>query len=447
MYAKLFIGLSLVACSLAGAQVADSNQDGIQLSQFTVLPAPKTSGLVLKRGDRLAICGDSITEQKRYSRLLEDYLTVCVPELNVTVRQFGWSGEVTPEFLARMTNDCLRFKPTIATTCYGMNDHCYRPYEPSIGDRYRKYTTAIVESFKAHEVRVILGSSGCIGKVPFWAKDTNDTPQVLNLNLCELRNIDVGIARAEKIGFADVFWPMLTAGVTARREYGANYGIAGRDGVHPFWAGHVVMAYAFLKALGLDGEIGTLTLDLATGKMEATAGHEVLSAHDGVCEIRSSRYPFCACVPAASSVESYPTYGGDDLASDDSIRSGETLVPFNEDLNQFKLVAKHGKASNYKVSWGTESKTFTSDQLAQGINLAAEYPENPFSAAFAKVDAAVIAKQVYETKQIKELFRSPEAKTNLEAVVKRTERDRAALVALVKSSFVPVTHILAVSPE
>ena len=44
------------------------------------------------------------------------------------------------------------------------------------------------------------------------------------------------------------FWPMLTAGVAAQKEYGAKYAIAGGDGVHPGWAGHTVMAYAFLKA-------------------------------------------------------------------------------------------------------------------------------------------------------------------------------------------------------
>ena len=93
-----------------------------------------------------------------YSRLIEDYLTACMPELNVSVRQFGWGGERADGFLARMTNDCLRFQPTVATTCYGMNDHEYRPYEPSVGDAYRKYSTAIVESFREHGVRVVLGS-------------------------------------------------------------------------------------------------------------------------------------------------------------------------------------------------------------------------------------------------------------------------------------------------
>src|SRR5882672_6279829 len=130
------------------------------LERFKPLPAPKSSGLILKEGDRLAICGDSITEQKMYSRMIEDYLTMCVPELQVTVRQYGWSGERAPGFLARMTNDCLRFQPTVATTCYGMNDHEYRPYEDRIGQTYRSSSTAVIEAFKAHGVRVIQGSAG-----------------------------------------------------------------------------------------------------------------------------------------------------------------------------------------------------------------------------------------------------------------------------------------------
>src|SRR5688500_7522840 len=92
------------------------------VQEYQPKPAPPAKGLLLKRGDSLAICGDSITAQKMYSRAIETDLTVCAPELNISVRQYGWSGEQAPGFLARMTNDCLRFEPTVATTCYGMND-------------------------------------------------------------------------------------------------------------------------------------------------------------------------------------------------------------------------------------------------------------------------------------------------------------------------------------
>lgn len=402
------------------------------LAKFKPLKAPEPSKLLLKKGDRLAICGDSITEQKMYSRIMETYLTACVPELEVTARQYGWGGEKADGFLARMTNDCLRFKPTIATTCYGMNDHGYRPYEASIGDRYRKYETAIVEAFKANGVRVVLGSPGCVGKRPNWSKDTNATTEALNLNLCELRNIDIGIAKEENVGFADVFWPMLVAGNMAQQKYSTNYAIAGKDGVHPGWAGHLVMAYAFLKGLGLNGDLGTFTVDLKGNKAKASKGHEVVSAKPGEFEIKSSRYPFCA---------------KGETDSDNSIRSAMTLVPFNKELNRLVLIAKGGNAPKYKVAWGSESHTYSADQLAKGVNLAEDFVENPFSEAFDKVDKAVAAKQSYETKQIKQSFRSPEAKQDMNAVVEKTEAERSKLADAIKSAFVPVTHTLRITPE
>src|SRR5437773_2508114 len=163
MRARLMVVLGIVAWTLAVAQTTQEKPATAGLEKFKPLPAPKYSGLILQPQDRLAICGDSITEQKMYSRLIEDYLTMCVPELNVSVRQYGWGGERAPGFLARMTNDCLRFKPTVATTCYGMNDHEYRAYEERIGETYRTNSTAIVEAFKAHGARVIQGSPGCVG--------------------------------------------------------------------------------------------------------------------------------------------------------------------------------------------------------------------------------------------------------------------------------------------
>jgi hypothetical protein len=381
----------------------------------------------LKKNDRLAICGDSITEQKMYSRIMETYLTVCAPELKVSVRQFGWGGERAPGFLARMTNDCLRFMPIIATTCYGMNDHEYRPYEERIGRTYREKSTAIVKAFKAHGARVVLGSPGCVGRRDKWSAEA------LNLSLCNLRNIDVEIGEQEKVGFADVFWPMLTGGFTANLKYGDNYAVAGKDAVHPGWAGHAIMAYAFLHALGLDGDIGTFTVDLKSNKARVSKGHKLMSCKDGEVEIRSFRYPF--------------VLGDGDPAKDDNILSGTTLVPFNQELNRLTLVVKHPQAAAYQVGWGEEKKVFSAEQLTQGINLAAEFPRNPFSDAFKKVDQAVAAKQDFETKQIKKIFRSAEAKADMEGTVAKTEQERASLVAAVEAAFSPVTHRLKITAQ
>ena len=52
-------------------------------SPFQPIKSLARPGRVIQHGDRLAICGDSITEQKMYSRIMETYLTVCVPQLEM----------------------------------------------------------------------------------------------------------------------------------------------------------------------------------------------------------------------------------------------------------------------------------------------------------------------------------------------------------------------------
>lgn len=450
MRTKLIL-LATVGLALAALGADETNV----LSGYVLLPSPHAARLVLRRGDRLAICGDSITEQKMYSRIIEDYLTMCVPNLKVTVRQYGWSGERAPGFLGRMTNDCLRFKPTVATTCYGMNDFEYRPYTDAIGETYRTSSDAIIRDFKAGKVRVILGSAGCIGKVPHWQTDPSFTTHALNLSLGNLRNIDVALATSEKVGFADVFWPLLNARVVAHQKYGPDYNVCGSDGVHPHWAGHTIMAYAFLKAMGLDGDLGTFTVDLKANRLKTSKGHKVLSAKDGEFEIKSSRYPFCACEPEALAAQGYPQCDKDNVASDNSIESGMTLVPFNQDLNRLMLVAKNASAQQYRVTWGDDSKTFSAADLERGVNLAAEFPSNPFNSAFAKVDAAVAAKQDFETTEIKQDFRPPgnphptpdEIVAQTAKVVGEDEKKHQELAAAVSTAFVPVTYVLRISPE
>jgi len=448
----LFV-LSLGLGIAARAESLEPKPNDAAFAPFNPVAAPVTRRLLLKPGDRLAICGDSITEQKKYSRIIEDYLTMCVPQFKVTARQYGWSGEKAPGFLARMTNDCLRFNPTIATTCYGMNDFQYCPYTDDIGGVYVTNQTAIVESFKAHGVRVILGSAGSVGKIPRWAPKLDDTVTDLNLSLCQFRNLDIAIAKQEGVAFADVFWPMLTGEFAAQKQYGASYALNGGDGVHPGWAGHLVMAYAYLKAMGLDGQIGTFTVNLKHSKIKVTAGHRVISARDGTYQIESSRYPFCACTAPPTAAE-YPACGQDDVSSDQSIRSGMSLVPFNEDLNRLTLVVKNATAQYYTVTWGGDQKVFTVYQLTHGLNLAAEFPHNPFTDAFAKVDAAVAAKQAFETDEIKNQFEAQHEHLTRAEIAERTEKAVAAaevthaqLAAAVAAAFVPVTYTLKIEAE
>ncbi|MEZ6119484.1 MAG: SGNH/GDSL hydrolase family protein [Pirellulaceae bacterium] len=448
MRSLLFVmaaSFSLLTASACSQQTRSTDRDTVRKYQYEVKPdhdafqafhpkkAPPVGDLLLKPGDRLAICGDSITEQKMYSRIVETYLAVCVPHLNVTVRQYGWSGEKTDGFLRRMEKDCLTFEPTVATLAYGMNDSRYRPFDVTNGQWYEDHYSAIVRKFKDKGVRVVVGSPGCAGKLATWVKSRSGSLQDHNLNLCALRDIAMDVAEQEDVRFADIFWPMYQAQVFAPGQHEATeanpYEVAGSDGIHPGWAGHVIMAWSFLRSMGLDGEIGTINVNLHDKTASATDGH-VVDAFDGnELTITSQRYPFCA---------------DGDLHDDGSIRSGTTLVPFHEDLNRFVLKLEVPDAGRYRLIWGESAREFTAEELAHGINLAQEFPTNPFSAAFQKVDEAVAAKQAFETRQIKQIFHGEEGRNNFDKAVRDTEAVRAPLAQAIQDAMQPVTHSIKV---
>ncbi|MCW1922608.1 SGNH/GDSL hydrolase family protein [Luteolibacter arcticus] len=403
-----------------------------ELSAYVLDPAPEPAGLLLKKGDRVAICGDSITEQRRYSVIMESYLTTCLPELEITCRQYGWSGEQARGFLGRLESDVLRFKPTFATSCYGMNDFRYVPYDEAIAAEYRKNETAMVQAFKKAGARVLLGSSGIIDTVPHWVKSAKGSKEDLNLALSKFRNIGIQIAAAENVAFADVYRPMLLADNHAEKLHGPEFMVAGKDGVHPGWAGQVVMAYAFLKGMGIDGDLGTITLG-RSGKATATEGHKIVSDDGGKITIKSTKLPFSP--------------GPGDVKNDDSIRAGLALVPFDDELNRFILKIDFPSATNYDVTWGETTKTYTADHLKQGVNLAKDFENHPLLPAFKKVWDAVAAKQDYETRQIKSLVHGPEGAADLDATFALTEKVRTKLAKAVADAKQPAEHVITVTAK
>ena len=236
--------------------------------------------LALKPADYVAITGDSITEQKQYSVFMEEYFLMCQPVAKLQATQFGWGGDTSWGFAARMANDMLRFQPTVATTCFGMNDGGYAPMTPDKAKHYRDGQTAIVQGFKKAGIRVIVvGSPGCVDADAFRTDPI--AASMYNTTLTEERDIAREVAQSEGVLFADVITPMIATMAKAKVKYGKSYHLAGGDGVHPDQNGQLVMAYAFLKALGCDGDLGKITVDMQAGKADAVGGHKVLSYQGG----------------------------------------------------------------------------------------------------------------------------------------------------------------------
>jgi lysophospholipase L1-like esterase len=398
---------------------------------------------VLKPNDTLAICGDSITEQKQYSAFIEDYILMCQPTTPVRTVQFGWGGSTARHFLGgKLQPDVLKFHPTVVTTCWGMNDGGYRALTPEIASSYRSYTQTIIDNFKKNDVRVIvLGSPGVVD-VDSYSKGGTEAANIYNKTLGELSDIDRELAEKNNLIFADLHTPMMDAMIKAKAKYGPKYQVAGPDGVHPAANGHLVMAYAFLKAMGFDGNIGTITVDLKTSQASATEGHKLLSSSlkDNTLEVESSRYPFCF---TGKPEEPNATTGIIEF------------FPFNQDLNRFTLVVKNAPANGATITWGKASKSFTAEQLAAGINLAAEFLDNPFVAQFEKVHQAVYAQQSFETGLFKSYMNNLDVMKSYASDADKPVFDRTLVNAMDKDKdlhaaaaalVIPIKHTIKIEP-
>ncbi|MFA6103756.1 MAG: SGNH/GDSL hydrolase family protein [Victivallaceae bacterium] len=396
---------------------------------------------VVKNGDRLAIAGDSITEQKIYTRYIEAYLLACAGLKDIKVFQFGWGGERASGFVARMENDTWSWRPTVITTCYGMNDGGYRAYdEKIIGAVYRDNMKKIVDFFKDKGVKVIVGSPGVVDSETY---KRFPGAAVYNENLSKLALIDREIAQAANVGFADVNTVMMTAMTAAKARLGGSFHVAGPDGVHPAADGQLLMAYAFLKAMGFDGRIAAISMDF-NGQTSVSAGHAVITRKPGMVEIESARYPFCF------------TGKPDDPAGTVSILP---FVPFQQDLNRFELKVSNLPSAKAEVNWGGQKKVFSKDELEKGINLAAEFIDNPFSAQFKLLQDELGSKQNHETWMIKGIItnirllatlpdadKDPKMKESAEYLRMKLMARQAELDAKVKSCLQPVKHQITVNP-
>src|SRR4028119_1162278 len=87
-----------------------------------------SSSFLLRNGDRpIVFLGDSITEQRSYTTMIESYVLSRFPTWDVTFRNVGWSGDAASLYArggyeTGIQRDILAFKPGVVLINFGMND-------------------------------------------------------------------------------------------------------------------------------------------------------------------------------------------------------------------------------------------------------------------------------------------------------------------------------------
>lgn len=360
------------------------------LSQFTAVgltilagfTAQVQSAETLHDGDVVIVAGDYITFEGKYSVLLQDYLLMCAPARDLQVIQMGRAGRLD-ELQQKLKDISKCYQPKAVIISTGIGDGAFVANNPSYEkghlEKFQKNLRDMVSNLKKDGVRtIIVGSPWVVDSDRYKEGD----PVATNRAIASYATAAREIATAEGVGFADIHELMMRVMSEAKTKYGKDYIFGNEYGASPGLNGHLVIAYAFLKALGYDGNIGTISVDLKNNTATSTEGHKIASFADGTANVESVRYPFC--------------FYGDPKKP--TTRSTIEFLPFNEDLNRFVLVVKNSPTSKLKITWGKSSKVYPADELEKGINLAAEFLDNPFSEPFQKGDSRMQAQQGFERK-------------------------------------------------
>lgn len=380
---------------------------------------------------RLALCGDSITEQRLYTSYVEAYLLACAGRQDISVFQFGWGGENADQFGNRIDRgDLDAFMPTAAVIAYGANDGANQVWQPWVQTMWTGRVNGILSRLK----RRYPATAACtvISSPTLFQVNSEGTNAaavaVSNDTLGRFRDLDIGFATEHATGFADVRQRMVETAAAAQAALGPAYRFAGRDGVHPGPNGHLMIAYEVLRALACGGEIATITID-AAGAASASAGHRLVDAGAGTLRLVSTRYPF--------------RFAGGDPPGADAMAGILPFLPFNRDLNRFVLVVRNLGGAGARVAWGDEAHDFTAAELAAGVNLAAAFERTPFDGAFAELLRRIGERQAKEREMIKA---AGDATAPAKGWTAADVTARNALDAAVHAALVPVEHRIVITP-
>lgn len=299
----------------------------------------------------MVFLGDSITQQRIYTRYVMNFFALRYPGADITFRNAGWGGDTAPGGLERLQRDVLSLKPTVVSICFGMNDGGYSTFVNVAFDKYMTAMTGLVAELKKAGVKVVLLTPGCVH--PEQAKGwlTPDKMRPYNDTLALFSKGVKDLAARENLPVYDLHTLMLdvqTKAIAADPKFTMI-----PDAVHPTPAGHAIMAYGLLKALGCDEQPSGLKIDAANSTVQAdrckVSGLKV--SPDSVSFTRTD-----AALPTSFDPDASATY---------------QFFPVIQELNYYPLSVVGLKAGNWKlVVQGIDVGTFSADDLAKGMNLA-----------------------------------------------------------------------------
>lgn len=358
----------VVAWLAFGVTIAESN-------------LPETCGMApaFQDGDRVCFIGDSITAAGIYQQYIELFYASRFPQRRIQYFNCGIGGDTASAIVNaaafRIQHDVLGHTPTVANVMLGMNDINGRLYATEAKsedlaaqrqaalERYRENLNRLVSALAAAGVQVTLltpsifddtavlpGSEIYAGRneaLRTCAGHVRQAAHDAKAGLVEVHAFMDAINRAEQVRN-----PAFTILGVGHKQW--------RDRVHPGPGGHLVLAYAFLKAQQVEGRVSSVVIDAGSGKALETENATVtnVAVENGAVEFDV----LAGALPVVLPKDSHAAL---------------TLVPFDEEFNQELLAVTGLPAGNYLLTIDEQAiGNYSAEQLAAGINLS-DNPKTP----------------------------------------------------------------------
>ncbi|MUG87336.1 GDSL family lipase [Paenibacillus timonensis] len=212
----------------------------------------------LRKGQRLVMIGDSITDCERkypygeglfqgvgkgYVAIVDAMLQAAYPELSVRVTNMGISGNTVRDLKERWQTDVLELNPDWLTVMIGINDVWRQFDQPAIPESH----VSLEEYEQTLEELVQLALPGLQGLVimsPFYLEPNSGDP--MRSRMDEFGRAAHRIAERVGARFIDI-----QAAFADHFNYMHPTALAS-DRVHPNLTGHLLIARALLDAIEFD---------------------------------------------------------------------------------------------------------------------------------------------------------------------------------------------------
>ena len=210
-----------------------------------LLACSLSAQIAVKKGEKIAFLGDSITQLGKSKTPYMGYLHLVIDGLarsgvKAEAVPAGISGHKSNQMLARMDKDVIAKKPQWMLLSCGVNDVWHGKRGVTLPD-YKKNITAIVDKAQKAGIKVMIMTASMIRE---------DAKNQFNTTLKDYNDFLRTLAKEKKCLLADINAEM------QKEVYSKELaGIAGNkltyDGVHMNGRGHMMMASVILETFGV----------------------------------------------------------------------------------------------------------------------------------------------------------------------------------------------------